>query len=151
MHGVNFPGWRSFWWRYIAGPGAVVVFVALIALMIPALSAHDGHGQHGRWTATNILCSHNGCNEVGTFLSTDGSDRRTRISMFGSQDLAIGQAAPAVDTGGDEVYPLDGGDAWWHDLIGVIAAGLAGAVWLWAFPIRVLRQRRLKHPGATVF
>ncbi|MER6540693.1 hypothetical protein ABT215_44530 [Streptomyces sp900105755] len=147
---MYFPGWRSFWWRYIAGPGAVVVFVALITLMIPALSAHDGHGQRGGWTATNIPCSRSGCGEVGTFLSADGSDRRTRISMFGSPDLAIGQAVPAVDTGGDEVYPPGGGDAWWHDLIGVIVAGLAGIAWLWAFPIRVLRQRRRNHPDSVV-
>ncbi|MEV5786071.1 hypothetical protein AB0L42_34515 [Streptomyces sp. NPDC052287] len=142
---MYFPGWRTFWWRYIAGPGAIVVFAALIALLIPALSAHEGNGRQGRWTATNILCGHNGCNEIGTFLSADGGDRRTGISMFGGPDLAIGQAAPAVDTGGDEVYPPGGGDAWWHDLIGVSAAGLAVAAWLWAFPIRVLRRRRLRQ------
>ncbi|MGY4928387.1 hypothetical protein [Streptomyces sp. 900105755] len=147
---MYFPGWRRFWWRYIAGPGAVVVFVALTALMIPALSAHDGHGQHGRWTATDILCSHHGCNEVGTFLSANGSDRRTRISMSGSPDLAIGESVPAVDTGGDEIYPPGGGAAWWHDLIGVIAAGLAGAAWLWALPVRVLRQRRRNRTDAVV-
>ncbi|MEU9976268.1 hypothetical protein [Streptomyces sp. NPDC051014] len=147
---MYFPGWRRFWWRYIAGPGAVVVFVALIVLTIPALSAHSGHGRRGHWTATNILCSRSGCSEIGTFSAAEGSDTRTRISMFASPNLEIGQAVPAVDTGGDEVYPPGGGDAWWHDLVGVIAAGLTCAGWLWTFPVRVLRQRRRKPRDAVV-
>ncbi|MGW3633984.1 hypothetical protein ACWD7F_28205 [Streptomyces sp. NPDC005122] len=105
---MYFPGRRTFWRRHIAGPGAVVVFAGLVALLIPALSAHDGHGRQGRWTATNISCGHNGCDEIGTFLSTDGVDRRTRISMFDDPPLAIGQAAPAVDTGGAVVCPPGG-------------------------------------------
>ncbi|MFJ3305363.1 hypothetical protein ACIPSA_20010 [Streptomyces sp. NPDC086549] len=138
---MYFPaGWR-FWWRYVAGPGAAIVFVSLLVSLGPALSARDGHGRPGRWTATNIRCNKRGCDEVGTFLSADGSDRRTRIKMAGRQDLATGQAVPAVDAGGDEVYPPGGGGFWWHDLMGVIAAGLVSAVWLWSFPLRVVRQR----------
>lgn len=70
--------------------------------------------------------------------------------MFASLNPEIGQAVPAVDTGGDEVYPSGGGDAWWHGLVGVIAAGLACAGWLWTFPVRVLRQRRQKLLDAVV-
>jgi hypothetical protein len=119
------------------------VFASLIALLIPALSALDGHGRPGLWTATNILCSHNGCNEVGTFVSADGSEQRTRASLRGGSDPAIGQSIAAVEADGG-IYPSGGGGAWWHDLIGVIVAGLVGAAWVWTFPVRVLR-RRLRH------
>lgn len=138
---MYFPGWRQFWWRYVAGPGALIVCVALVFATGPRWAAHQGRGHLGTWTATQVLCSHNNCGEVGDFQSGDEAHHRDRVQMAGVKSAPIGSALAAVDSGGDEVYP-PGDSGWWHDPLGAAVAGIVAVAWLWTFPVRVLRRRR---------
>lgn len=140
---MDFSDRRQFWWRYMAGPAAVIACVGLAYSTGPVLAAHEGGGRLGAWTATQVLCSHNGCGEVGTFLSADGREHRDRVQLAGTRSAPVGSALAAVDSGGEEVY-RPGAPGWWHNLVGAAAAGLVGAAWVWTFPVRVLRRRRAR-------
>jgi hypothetical protein len=54
----------------------------------------------------------------------------------------VGGSVPAVDTGGDEVYPLGGGHAWLSYTIATPLLILVCAVWVWTFPLAVIRRHR---------
>ncbi|WP_327291977.1 hypothetical protein [Streptomyces sp. NBC_01198] len=141
------PGWRRFLWRYIAGPAALIVCLALAFATGPRWDAHHGGGRAGTWTAAQVLCSHHGCGEVGDFRSADGTEHRDRVQMAGSESAPIGSARNAVDSGGDEVYP-PGDPGWWHEPAGAAVAGIVAAAWLWTFPVRALRRRRAHQAPA---
>jgi hypothetical protein len=144
---MYFPGRRQSWWRYVAGPAALVVCVGLAFATGPRWAAHQGRGRMGTWTVTQVLCSRQGCGEVGDFRSADGARNRNRVRMAGITDAPVGSARDAVDSGGDEVYP-PGDPGWWHEPVGAAVAGIVVVAWLWTFPVRVLRRRRAQQVPA---
>jgi hypothetical protein len=130
-------------WRYIAGPAMWVLLVGCATQLGPAWSAHLGHGQTGTWTVTRVTCvKGKGCGDRGRFVSADGSDVRTDIPISGGSSLGVGSSLPALDTGGDEVYPPGGGYAWLAFTIVTPLLILLCAVWVWTFPLAVIRRRR---------
>lgn len=97
---------------HVAGPVMCVLLVACGMELGPAWSAHLGHGQRGTWTVTQVLCSGKGCNDLGTFVSANGPDIRAGIGISRGSSLGVGHSLPAIDTGGDVVYPAGGGPDW---------------------------------------
>jgi hypothetical protein len=128
-----------FLWRYIIGPVMWWPMVVCAMQLCPAWSAHLGHGQRGTWTVTRV-CINGRCNDVGRFVSADGSDVRS-IRISGNSSLGVGGSMPAVDTGGDEVYPLGGDHAWLSYTIATPLLILVCAAWVWTFPLAVIRRR----------
>src|SRR5262245_41794049 len=138
-------GWYSwrFWWRYLSGPTALLVLVVCATQLGPAWSAHLGSGHTGTWTVTSLACvKDKRCDDVGRFVSSDGSDVRAGIHMSGNPSLGVGGSLPAVDTGGGEVYPLGGGHAWWAFALATVLSAAFSAFWTWIFPVRAIRRRR---------
>jgi hypothetical protein len=132
-------------WRYVLGPAMSVLMAVCIVFLGPAWSAHLGHGQTGTWTVARVACSSEGCKDIGNFVSADGSDARQGVSMNGVSSLGVGASLPAIDTGGDEVYPLGGGNAWLRYAIGTAVAAVFFAAWVWTVPVKGIRRRRAAH------
>ena len=109
----------------------------------PSWSAHLGDGRTGTWTVTRIACyKGKNCNDFGRFVSADGSDVRGDIEIDGGSALAVGRSLPAVDAGGEKVYPPGGGHAWWAYTAATSFLVVLCAVWVWTFPVAVIRRRR---------
>jgi hypothetical protein len=123
-----------FLWCYLAPIAIVGALWAGAANVGPAWSAHLGHGIVGTWTVEPSNCAgRNGCEPFGRFVSADGTDVRDLIQMApGSPPIpGVGGQLPAIDTGGDHVYPIGGGYLWWiMSLIIGVAAALLG-LWTW--------------------
>lgn len=141
MYGKN----MGTWWRYVAGPAMCVILVGCAMELGPAWSAHLGHGQPGTWTVTQVLCSAKGCNHLGTFVSANGSDIRVGIGISRGSSLGVGSSLPAIDTGGDEVYPAGGGPDWLIFTIMTPLLILLCAVWAWTVPLAAMRRRRAER------
>src|SRR5262245_44111272 len=123
--------WRACW-RYLVGPAAWLVLVACATQLGPAWSARLGQGHRGTWTVTSLACGiHDGCVDVGRFVSSDRSDVRTGIHMSGNPSVGVGGNLPAVDTGGAEVYPPVGGHAWWAFTLATLFSAAVCALWTW--------------------
>ena len=121
----------------------MLVPLVLCALQLgPAWSAHLRHGQAGTWTVVRVACSSKGCNDIGNFASADGADTRQGVSMDGASSLGAGTSLPAVDAGGDGVYPVGGGSAWLRYTIATPVLALLFTAWVWTFPVVVIRRRR---------
>ena len=120
----------------------MIMLVYSVLQLGPAWSAHLHHGQPGTWTVTQIACSNKGCNNLGRFVSANGSDIRTGIGISRGSSLGVGKSLPAIDTGGDVVYPANGGPDWLIYTVTTPLAVLLFAVWAWTFPLAVLRRRR---------
>jgi hypothetical protein len=110
----------------------------------PAWSSHLGHAQKGTWTVTRVVCvKGQGCNDRGRFVSTDGSDVRTSIEISGGSSLGVGRSLPAIDSGGAKVYPPGGGHGWWAYTLATSLLIVLCAVWVWTFPLAMIRRRRV--------
>jgi hypothetical protein len=133
-------------WRYFFGPAMLVVLVVCTLQLGPAWSAHLRHGQTGTWTVTRVACGSKGCNDIGNFVSADGSDARQGVSLDGASSLPVGASLPAVDAGDDgDVYPLGGGNAWLRYTIATAVLAVLCAAWVWTVPVRGIRRRRAAH------
>jgi hypothetical protein len=124
---------------HVAGPVMCVLLVVCGMELGPAWSAHLGHGQRGTWTVTQVLCSGKRCNDLGTFVSANGSDIRVGIGISRGSSLGVGGSLPAIDTGGDVVYPAGGGPDWLIYTIMPPVLILLCAVWAWTVPLAVMR------------
>jgi hypothetical protein len=134
--------WRT-WWRYLAGPALWALLAVCISQIGPSWSAHLGHGQAGTWTVTRIACErdNHGCSDLGRFVSADGSDVRSDVQISGGSSLRVGRSLRAIDAGGAKVYPVGGGHGWWAYPAATALLAVPCAVWIWTFPIAVLRRR----------
>jgi hypothetical protein len=130
---------------HVAGPVMCVLLVVCGMELGPAWSAHLGHGQRGTWTVTQVLCSGKGCNDLGTFVSANGSDIRVGIGISRGSSLGVGRSLPAIDTGGDVVYPAGGGPDWLIFTIMPPLLILLCAVWTWTVPLAMMRRRRAER------
>jgi hypothetical protein len=93
-------------------------------------------------TVTTVACGRGSCNHVGRFVSADGSDVRTGVEISGGSSLGVGRSLPAIDSGGAKVYPPGGGHDWWaYPSAAALLAALC-ALWIWTFPVAVIRRRR---------
>ncbi|MGW7003658.1 hypothetical protein ACWGCW_12715 [Streptomyces sp. NPDC054933] len=150
MYGMSGREFWRFWWRYIAGPGMWIMLTICVTQLGPTWSAHQNHGRIGTWTVTKVACSKGSCNDVGRFVSADESDVRTKITISGGSSLGVGAGVTAVDTGGDNVYPPGGGRAWLTYTVATTLLVVLCAVWLWSFPVAVIRRRRaVRGPSAS--
>ena len=129
---------RRFLWLLGVVFSAVIVWEAGIHLG-PGLQAAHGQGIRGSWIAQD----QKGGRWYGEFVSSSGTVTLSHV-YYASTLPAVepGSSVPALDSGAsDEVYPLTGSGKWIHDVIGVVAGGLA----LLAFLARgffVARRRR---------
>ncbi len=131
------------WWRYIAGPVLWLLLAICVSQLGSAWSAHLGHAQNGTWTVTRVACGHGeSCTDFGRFVSADGSDVRTNVEISGGSSLSMGRSLPATDSGGFKVYPAGGGHGWWAYTLATALLIAFCAVWVWTFPLAVLRRRR---------
>lgn len=56
----------------------------------------------------------------------------------------VGGQLPAIDTGGDHVYPIGGGILWWvMSLVVTVAAALLG-LWAWTVVFPGIRRLSLR-------
>ena len=130
-------------WRYFFGPAMLVVLVGCTLHLGPAWSAHLRHGQIGTWTVTRVACSSKGCNDVGNFVSADGSYARHGVSLDEASSLRVGASLPATDTGDrDDVYPLGSGNAWLRYTTATAVLVVLLAAWVWTVPVSGIRRRR---------
>jgi hypothetical protein len=132
-------------WRYFFGPAMLVVLVVCTLQLGPAWSAHLRHGQAGTWTVTRVACGSKGCNDIGNFVSADGSDARPGVGLDGVSSLRVGASLPAIDSGGDDVYPLGGGNAWLRYTIATAVLVVLFTAWVWTVPVRGIRRRHAAH------
>jgi hypothetical protein len=131
-----------FWWRYVAGTGVWVLLFYAIWYGVPAWSAHLGGGKAGTWTVTQVDCSGRHCGLVGRFVSDSGVDVRAEVVRTEvPAPTKVGDTLRAVDTGADRVFPPGGGSTWWKATVLGVFAALGCAVWIFAFPVAVLRRR----------
>ncbi|MFE4977232.1 hypothetical protein ACFRAR_34640 [Kitasatospora sp. NPDC056651] len=142
MYGMSArEAWR-FWWRCLAGPVAVIVLVLCAGQVGPAWSAHRGHGRAGTWTVTGVVCGRATCEDVGRFVSADGSRVLTGAGVFGGSSLEAGASTAAVDAGGDVLYPPGGGRAWLVYGGGAALLAVLCGAWVWTVPVAAARRRR---------
>jgi hypothetical protein len=141
-YGLNPRDFGRIWWRYIVGLGIWILLGVCIWALGPAWSAHLNHGQRGTWTVTRIACGKYSCNPIGRFVSDDGTDVRDGILMDGNPVSGVGASFPAVDTGGDVAFPPAGGARWWLVTLATTLLSVLCLVWIWTFPLKVIRRRR---------
>jgi len=139
---------RAFW-RYVCGP-AVGALLALSLFGIgPAWAALLGYGSPGTWTATTTTCGPKSCTTQGTFVSDNGKDVRTGISMDTKTAAAPGTRFRALDSGASGgVFPPGGGYAWIGSTLAVAATGPLFALWAWKVPIAAIKRRRRRNSSA---
>jgi hypothetical protein len=119
-----------------------------------AWTARLGGGQIGTWTVTTMVCSDRaGCNPLGRFVADDGGDVRSQVGMSGHpQGLEVTDSVWAVDTFGDQVFPIGGGAAWACYTASLAAAVPFWAVWLRTVAVPIIRRRwrDSRQRGSTV-
>ena len=81
-------------------------------------------------------------------MTTCGCDIRVGIGISGGSSLGVGGSLPAIDTGGDEVYPAGGGPDWLMYTIMIPLLILLCAVWAWTVPLAVMRRRRAERQSS---
>jgi hypothetical protein len=135
-------------WRYFYGPVMVVILAYCTVQLGSAWSAHLRHGQTGTWTVVRVACGPKGCNDIGNFVSTTGSDVRQGIGMDGVSSVGVGASLRAIDSGGEEVYPAGGGNAWLGDTVATATLVLLCAAWVWTVPVMGTRRRRAAHQSS---
>jgi hypothetical protein len=130
------------WWRYMCGP--VTGFLLVLALLSigPDWAALLGYGRVGTWTATATICGPKSCTTRGIFVSDNGNDVRTGISMDMESTAVPGTRFRALDSGASGVFPPGGGHAWIGSTLGVAATGPLFGVWVWTVPIAAVKRRR---------
>jgi hypothetical protein len=131
-------------WRFLAPLGLVSLAFLGVQHLVPAWSAHLGHGRTGTWTVVRNDCAKGDCLVRGRFVSADGADVRDDVRMgHGAPPIpAVGGSLPAVDTGDPGfVFPPGGGPAWW--VYSLVTAGAAAFMALWArtVPVALIRRR----------
>lgn len=133
----------------VIGWGAVLalIMVALVGTVLdagPAWSAKLGSGVRGTFTARTCERGQYGCYWTGSFVSDNGTDRRTGVGVTpGSAITAPGQKIAAVDTGDwADIYPVGGGHGWAVTAGSGLVSLAALAWWVLAGPVAAARRRR---------
>lgn len=122
------------------------ILAAGCILLVPAISAAQGHGIPGVFVAEQYV-SGGGRYESGYWLGTfKASDRRLVVQNVDYNEppsaLRAGRELAALYPGGSEVFAPHDSSAWFGDLIlTLIGAGFFGW-WVWYMPLRPLRRRR---------
>lgn len=125
--------WFAKWvvWRIGLPVFVISTLPAAVTDAAPSWQARWGSGIHGTFTATRVECNKN-CFWHGDFTSQDGTVQRADVgSASGGHVNHIGQQAPALDTGDEQlVYPSGGG--WdWLIVLALILAEIGGmALWV---------------------
>ncbi|GGK90752.1 hypothetical protein Sme01_52990 [Sphaerisporangium melleum] len=128
--------------------GAFLLYLA-VPNIGPVVRAARADGVPGVFTAESVSCishpGHESCSWSGDFLSTDGTIRRTGITLYGADRdmLRPGQRTPAVDIGRESrVYGPGGSNEWVFTAL-LLLAGLAVMLFPYVRPLR-----RLLRPAA---
>ncbi|MEU9025058.1 hypothetical protein [Actinomadura sp. NPDC048394] len=109
-----------------------------------AWAAKRGHGTPGVFAAEEYIKEPKGGSHwSGPFTSENGRVQRADI-FFGGKVDHVGERVRVVYTGGDYVYPPRGGWDWLWDASLFVFALVGLVVWIFVYPVRALRRRRVR-------
>ncbi|MER5638782.1 hypothetical protein ABT095_17685 [Kitasatospora sp. NPDC002227] len=107
----------------------------------PASEVGSGRGTPGTYRVTGHHCGL-GCSVSGTFTARGRTDPgAVGVALRSDDAFEVGEEVEAVMVDG-RVYPLDGGGAWFGDMVALLLALPALLLWLWLVVLRPRRRRR---------
>jgi hypothetical protein len=131
---------------------ATLVFLLLLSLSDEgvAWSAHLGEGKAGTWTYTNTACRRTSCVGWGSFASDDGTDIRSRASMYETpQVMQPGESVRAVSIDGNQNSPEGGGSTWLGKLTAAALCLALLGIWSWTVPLSAIRRHQVARSPQT--
>ncbi|HTU76612.1 MAG TPA: hypothetical protein VMG38_24090 [Trebonia sp.] len=135
--------------KWVGLPFLILLFLVPACLDVGAAwAAKLGQGVQGTFTATVCEPEKTGCFWIGNFVSSNGGDQRNGVGMNDTGITAVGQQAPAVDTGDRvDVYPAGGGGDFAGDTVFLVLALTALGIWITMVPVKAARRRSAARAG----